>query len=353
MEEFLLLINLAAFTSVAAVCSIVFNKLRLPALIGYLMAGIILTSLWTFTEESEYIISILADMGLIMMMFCIGVEINLKKLRKQGTFAIMVGMVQIPMILTGGYIAGSMMGFGAVESLALGAIMSGSSTAVVMAVQRSQAILDRDHREMLVLVLIVEDIVQVILLSILSPVMAGSDMDTDGLVLMILSIVAFMGISIFIGLRIIPPAINWLADNVSHEVVMVTVLGFTFSMALLSVYVGLSMAIGAFLAGMMVASTRKSQEIHKSVEPMESLFMAMFFISVGTEIHAEELVENFSTSMVLYLIFVALMITGVFIGYLFIRRLHSRHVNTALLSRLLFIKSKSRQNQQVCRYEYH
>jgi|GEM_PF-655534 len=345
MDEFLLLINLTAFTTVAAVCSMVFNKIRLPPLIGYLSAGIILTTVWEVTEESEFIISILADMGLIMMMFCIGVEINLKKLRKQGMFAIMVGMVQIPMILIGGYIAGTLMGFGMVESLALGAIMSGSSTAVVLAVQRSTTILDRDHKEMLVLVLIVEDIAQVVLLSILSPMMAGSEMDADALIIMILSIMVFMGLSIFVGLRLIPPAINWLADNVSHEVVMVSVLGFTFTMALMSVYVGLSMAIGAFLAGMMVASTRKSQEIHRSIEPMESLFMAMFFISVGMEITAGDLVDNLGTSALLYFIFVVLMVTGVFIGYMVAnekgKTAFLSAVSLAVMGEFAFIISKS------------
>ena len=345
MDEFLLLINLTAFTTVAAVCSVLFNKIRLPPLIGYLSAGIILTTVWQVTEESEFIISILADMGLIMMMFCIGVEINLKKLRKQGTFAIMVGMVQIPMILTGGYIAGTLMGFGMVESLVLGAIMSGSSTAVVLAVQRSTALLDRDHKEMLILVLIVEDIAQVVLLSILSPMMAGSEMDANGLIIMILSIIVFMGLSIFVGLRLIPPAINWLADNVSHEVVMVSVLGFTFTMALLSVYVGLSMAIGAFLAGMMVASTRKSQEIHHSIEPMESIFMAMFFISVGMEITAGDLVDNIATSALLYIIFVVLMVTGVFIGYMVAnekgKTAFLSAVSLAVMGEFAFIISKS------------
>jgi len=316
MDEVLLLINLTAFTVVAAACSIIFNKIKLPPLIGYLATGIILASVWTITEESELIIGILSDLGLVMMMFCIGIEINLKKLRKQGMFAITVGLVQLPLILIGGYAAGQLMGFGMVESLALGAIMSGSSTAVVLAVQRSQNLLDKDHREMVILVLIIEDIAQVVMLSILSPIMAGSSMDTNGLIVMIISIAVFMSASIFIGVRLVPAFINWVSDNVSDEVVLITALGFTFAMALLSMYVGLSMAIGAFLAGLMVSATRKSRDIRRNIQPMESVFMAMFFISVGMEITAPSLIENFTTSIMLYLIFAFLMMTGVFLGYM-------------------------------------
>ena len=315
MDEIFLMLSLAAFTLVAGLCSIVFNRLKMPPLIGYLVAGIILANFWHVTEDGEHIIKILADMGLVLLMFCIGLEINLKKLRKQGMFAIIVCMVQMPIILIGGFIAGELIGMNLVQSLALGAIMSGSSTAVVMAVLKSQNYLDRDHNESIILVLIIEDIGQVILLSILAPMMSGSSMDPDALIIMILSIVIFMAGAIFIGLRLLPPFINWISDNVSREVTIILVLGLTFSMAYLSILVGLSMAIGAFLMGMIVASARKSREIHHSIEPMENLFMAMFFISVGMEVSVVAMVDNIVMTLGILVIFLVLKILAVYLGY--------------------------------------
>ncbi len=319
MEELALLTSLAVFTLLAAACSIIFNKIKLPPLIGYIVAGIIVANVWTITEDSEQVVSILSDIGLVMLMFCIGLEINLRKIRKQGIFAMGVVIIQLPLMMIGGIVAGMLLGYAMVQCICLGAIISGSSTAVVLAVLKSQKELDSDHKETLVLVLIMEDIGQVIILSMITPIMASNDpsVDIDSLIVMIVSIIVFMVISITIGLKLIPRAINWVSDNVSDEILTVFSVGLAFGMALLSIYIGLSMAIGAFLMGMMIAGSRKSREINHRIEPMRDLFMAIFFISIGMEITVSSLIENIDTIIILYLIFVTLIISSVFIAYWF------------------------------------
>ena len=106
MEEGVLLMTLAVFILLAAVCSIVFNRIKLPPLIGYIVAGIIIANVWTVTPESYEVVEILSDIGLVMLMFCIGLEINLKKIRKQGIFAIKVAVIQLPLMVLGGAMAG-------------------------------------------------------------------------------------------------------------------------------------------------------------------------------------------------------------------------------------------------------
>ena len=307
MEELALLTSLAVFTLLAAACSIIFNKIRLPPLIGYIVAGIIIANVWTITNDSEQIVSILSDIGLVMLMFCIGLEINLRKIRKQGLFAMGVVIIQLPLMMLGGIVAGMLLGYDMVQCICLGAIISGSSTAVVMAVLKSQKELDADHKESLVLVLIMEDIGQVIILSMITPIMASNDpsVDVNSLIVMIVSIIVFMVASIVVGLKLIPRAINWVSDNVSDEILTV----------LLSIYIGLSMAIGAFLMGMMIAGSRKSKEINHKIEPMRDLFMAIFFISIGMEITVSSLIDNIGTIIVLYLIFLILIVVAVFIAY--------------------------------------
>ena len=319
MEELALLTSLAVFTLLAAACSIIFNKIRLPPLIGYIVAGIIIANVWTITNDSEQIVSILSDIGLVMLMFCIGLEINLRKIRKQGLFAMGVVIIQLPLMMLGGIVAGMLLGYDMVQCICLGAIISGSSTAVVMAVLKSQKELDADHKESLVLVLIMEDIGQVIILSMITPIMASNDpsIDINSLIVMIASIIVFMVASLLVGLRLIPRMINWVSDNVSDEILTVFSVGLAFGMALLSIYIGLSMAIGAFLMGMMIAASRKSKDINHKIEPMRDLFMAIFFISIGMEITVSSLIDNIGTIIVLYLIFLILIVVAVFIAYWF------------------------------------
>jgi len=315
MDEITLLTSLAMFLLLAAVCSIVFNKIKLPPLIGYLMAGIIVTNFWHTNETGEAVIEMLSNMGLVILMFCIGLEINLRKIRKQGLFAMEVALVQLPTMLLGGIIVGGLLGFDSIQSICLGAIISGSSTAVVLAVMGTHNLLNSDQKATLILVLIMEDIGQVIILSVITPMMAGSEMDAGALMVMILSIAAFMLVSIVVGLRLMPRVINWVADNVSSEVLVIFSVGLAFGMALLANYAGLSVAIGAFLMGMMIASSRKSKEIVHDIEPMKNIFMAMFFISVGMEIKLDTLIDNIPLILIIYALFAVLIITSVFIGF--------------------------------------
>ena len=230
MDETTLLTSLAVFTLLAAACSIIFNRIKLPPLIGYIVAGIIIANVWVVTAEAEMVIEILSDIGLVMLMFCIGLEINLKKIRKQGIFAIEVAVIQLPLMVLGGVIAGTFMGFDMVQCICLGAIISGSSTAVVMAVLKAQKRLDKEHIEMLVLITIMEDIGQVIILSMITPIMASNDpsIDINSLIVMIASIIVFMVASLLVGLRLIPRMINWVSDNVSDEILTVFSVGLAF-----------------------------------------------------------------------------------------------------------------------------
>jgi len=315
MDEISLLTSLATFLLVAAVCSIVFNKLKLPPLIGYLIAGIVLANTITISETSETVVEMLSNMGLIMLMFCIGIEINLKKLRKQGLFAMKVAMVEIPFMVLGGTVVGSLLGLGSIQSICLGGVIAGSSTAVVLGVLNMQNRLPRDQIETLILVIIMEDISQVVILSMLTPLMAGSELDAGGLAAMIISIIAFMIVSIFAGLKLMPRIINWISDNVSTEILTITAVGLAFGMALLANIAGLSVAIGAFIMGMMIASSRKSKDILHDIEPMKNIFMAMFFISVGMEIGLGTLMDNIALTLVFLIMFIVLKSMAVFFGY--------------------------------------
>ncbi|MBR6037782.1 MAG: cation:proton antiporter [Candidatus Methanomethylophilaceae archaeon] len=315
MDETLLLTSIALFTLLAGVCSIIFNKAKLPPLIGYLTAGIVIANAFTVDETGMSAIEILSDFGLVLLMFCIGLEINLKKIRKQGSFAILVVITQLPLTVLFGTIAGNIMGFDAIQSIVLGTVLSGCSTAAVMSVMTSQKTFSKEHINTIVLIIIMQDIGQVIMLSILTPVLAGSTMEVSGLVVLITSIAIFMVASIAIGLRYIPTLINKIADNVPSEILIVFSVGLAFFMAWLATIAGLSMAIGAFIMGLLMSSARNSESINSSVEPMKNLFMAMFFISVGMEVHLATLGANIGTILIFYLLFAGFLVITVFLGF--------------------------------------
>ena len=192
LDEIMLMTSIAVFLLLAAVCSIIFNKIKMPSLIGYLVTGIIVANIWNVSEESDAVVEILSNMGLILLMFCIGMEINLKKIRKQGIFAMRVALVEIPFMVLGGTIVGGLLGLDSIQSICLGAVIAGSSTAVVLGVLKMQNRLDKDRVDTLILVIIMEDIAQVVILSMITPVMAGSELDAGGLAALIMSILAFM-----------------------------------------------------------------------------------------------------------------------------------------------------------------
>ncbi len=314
MDEALLLTSISLFTLLAGVCSIVFNKAKLPPLIGYLVAGIVIANFLTVSETGLTAIEILSDFGLVLLMFCIGLEVNIKKLKVEGPFAITVAVVEIPLMVIGGIVAGMLLGYSPVQSIALGVIISGCSTAAVTAVLKTHNKLTKEQGDMLILVIIMEDIAQVLMLSMLTPVFAGSTMEISNLVVLIVSIAVFLILSIFIGLKVVNRVVNWVSDNVTPEIVIVFCVGLAFGMAWVANVIGLSMAIGAFIMGMLMSGCRKVREIEEAVEPMKSLFMAMFFISIGMEVHLSTLSGNIPTMLIFYVLFVGLKTFAVSFG---------------------------------------
>lgn len=119
MEEMEFLIVMTCLTLLAGLCSVVFSKLKMPPIIGYLSAGIIIANFMTIPESSEYIVEILSDIGLVMLMFCIGLEINISKLRSNGKVAIIASVVQLPLMIVLGYAAGFLLGLDTISALTL------------------------------------------------------------------------------------------------------------------------------------------------------------------------------------------------------------------------------------------
>ncbi|MDR2698567.1 MAG: cation:proton antiporter [Candidatus Methanoplasma sp.] len=323
MDEGALLLSMTFLLLVAGICSVMFKKVKMPPIIGYLVAGVILgviidiflKDLPAEAEAIESTVSFLASIGLVLLMFCIGMELNLKKLKKSGTFAVLVSLIQIPLMVAGGYLFGLLCGWDPVQSILFGAIISGSSTAVVTAVLKEQGKLSKDDIETIILITVVEDVAQVILLSMASPLLVGSTMELDSIVWMLLTILIFMAAAVSIGILFVPRALDWIASKMPDEILWITSLGMCFAMALMSVWIGMSMAIGAFLMGVVVSQAKSKSTIEHDITPMKDVFMAMFFISVGLEISPEGLLENIVLAIMIFSVYAILKAASVFIAY--------------------------------------
>ncbi len=315
MEETVLISIMALLIVLAAFTSILLSKLKLPSLVGFLITGIIIANYIDLPEGTQDVVDIFSNLGLIMLMFAIGMEIDITKLKVQGKFAIGIAIIQIPVMLFAGIIAGSAMGFNSVQAITLGAILSGASTAVVLAVLKSNNVLDQAKMDILVLVMVIEDISQVIMISILTPMMKGGTMSTDSLIVLIIYIVLFMVLCFTLGLKIVPRIIDWFYERSNNELIALLCVGLLFVLALLANFAGLSVAIGAFLCGVMVGMSKPKEVVEHFIDPLKVLFMAMFFISVGMEVSVDSLVSNIPMIAVIYLIFIVCMFIAVNIGY--------------------------------------
>jgi len=315
MDEVLLISSMAMLVVLAAFFSIVMSRLKFPPLVGFLVAGILIANFLKMEEDAMDVVETFSKLGLIMLMFSIGMEIDVRKLRNQGKFALIVALVQLPLMVAGGVLAGLLLGYNMLQSICLGAIISGSSTAVVLAVLKAQGSLDKEHIETLILVVIMEDIGQVIMLSMLTPMLSGSEMSGDALIMLILQIAVFMIACFTLGLFLVPRIIDWFYKRSNDELISLLCIGSAFALAWAATKMGLDIAIGAFLMGVIVGTSRPRKAVEHFVDPLKSLFMAMFFISVGMEVSLNDLAGNVGLILIIFAVFAVCKFAFVYLGY--------------------------------------
>ncbi len=302
-----LLFELAIILVTAGAISVLFSKLKLPVVVVYLAAGMILgPNLFepSFVNDVD-IINALADAGIVLLMFTLGLEFNLKRLRKVGLFAALAGTVEIVLMITLGYGLGTMLGWSPVQSIFLGAVMSISSTAVIIKVLSDADMMKKEFAEAIVGILIIEDIAAVIILTLASPLAAGDGISFSGIILQIAYIAIFMLILLILGLAVVPRLLDRFYPTAAPETLLIVSLGLCFGMAIAAQYFGLSVAIGAFLMGIIISQSRVQERLVERIAPIKEMFMALFFISIGLLIDPWLIMDN---------LLVALAIAGAFIA---------------------------------------
>jgi CPA2 family monovalent cation:H+ antiporter-2 len=266
---------------VAAVTTIVFQRLHQPVVLGYLIAGLIIGPHVPIPLVADpVVVRTLSELGMILLMFSLGLEFSLRKLFKVGPTAGLTAVIQCSLMIWLGFVVGRAFGWTPLESIFTGALIAISSTTIIARAFDEQKISGK-LRELVVGVLIVEDLIAILLMATLTALSTPSGLSPGALALAVGRLVAFLVGLIAIGLLVVPRAVRALNRLERPETTLVASLGFCFAVALISNYFGYSVALGAFLAGSLVAESGEEKQIEKLVQPVRDVFAAIFFVSVG------------------------------------------------------------------------
>jgi CPA2 family monovalent cation:H+ antiporter-2 len=244
----------------------------------------------------------LAELGVLLLLFSLGLEFDLRKLRQVGGVALLAAMLEILLMIWLGYSVGRFLGWGNMDSLFLGALLSISSTTIIVQVLMETGQLREQFAQIILGILIVEDIVAIIILVILSSLATAgtiSFVDVGGA---FLRVCLFMTVALVVGYLLVPRLIGFVAAFKRSEMLTVTVLGLAFGLAVLGDYFGFSIALGAFLMGTIVAEAEQAHQIVERIGPIREMFSAVFFVATGMLLDPNVLVDLWGAVLFITLI---------------------------------------------------
>ncbi len=291
----------------AAAALIVFRLIRQPPILGYLLAGVLVGPFalqGRFVKDTETV-SLVAEVGLVVLLFAIGVEFGWERIRRVGFRVVVIGAIEITTMMLLGYFLGRALGWTSTTSVYLGAVLAFSSSAVLAQILRERGQLMTLRGQLVVGVLVVEDFVAVVLLA----VFAGYANQESGSAVDVWSLVVKMAIfavgALVFGTLLAPRFMDLLDHLKSRETLLIGSLGVCFGVGLLAHEMGLSAGAGAFLIGTVLGDTRHRDRVARLIAPVRDVFAALFFVSIGMLVNMSEIPEFFG---------VALIVTGVLVA---------------------------------------
>ncbi len=291
--------NLALVMCVAAITSVVFQRLRQPVVFGYLLAGLIIgphIAVPLVADESA--VRALAELGVILLMFGLGLEFSLRKLLGVGLTAGFVALAETSLMVWFGFLVGQLFGWTVLESVFTGAVIAISSTTIIVKAFADQRVTGKST-EIVFGILIFEDIVGIFLIAILTAVVAGAGLSAGSVATTAAQLTTFLVGLVGVGLLIIPRLVRYVVGLGRDETVLVTSVGICFAAALLALTFGYSVALGAFIAGSLVAESGEERVVARLVAPVRDMFAAIFFVAVGMLIDPLVIAENWAAVLVL------------------------------------------------------
>lgn len=320
MHSMTFLQDLAVVMIIAGLVTIFFHRFKQPVVLGYILAGFIIgphTPPFSLVTSEESI-NTLAEIGVILLMFSLGLEFSLGKLKRVGGTAVIAASLEILGMGWVGYELGHVFGWSITDSLFLGAMLSMSSTTVIIKVLTEMGRTKESFAQLIFGILIIEDILGIAMIALLSGIaMTGSlSMGTVGLTLGKLAI--FLVVVLVAGLIAVPRLLSYVARFKSNEMLLIAVLGLCFGVSLLAAKLGYSVALGAFIIGAVIAEAREIHRIEALIEPVRDMFSAVFFVAIGLLIDPRMLMAHWLPVVVITLAVVFCKViacaSGTFLG---------------------------------------
>ena len=285
--------DLALILMVAGIVTLIFKKLKQPLVLGYIMAGFLVSPHMPYTMSvvDETDIQTWADIGVIFTLFSLGLDFSFKKIVKMGASPIIATVVIVFCMMMLGISVGHGFGWGRMDCIFLGGMLAMSSTTIIYKAFDDMRLRTQKFASMVMSVLILEDILAIVMMVMLSAIASGSSPDGGQMLASIVKIGFFLGVWFIVGIFAIPWFLRSVRKLINAETLLIVSLGLCCGMAVLSTKVGFSSAFGAFVMGSILAETIEAEKIIKLVEPVKNLFGAIFFVSVGMLVDPKILVE--------------------------------------------------------------
>ena len=275
--------DLAVILLTGGVITVIFKKLNLPLVLGYILAGFLIGPYMPlfFSLADIEAVSTWSEIGIIILMFCLGLEFNLHKLASVGGTAIITALVEVGGMLAMGFAVGQLMGWGTMDSIFLGGMLSMSSTTIIIKAFDELNVRKTDFAQLVFGTLVMEDIAGIFMMIILSTISVSKSISGGALALQLGLLVLYLVLWLVLGIFLLPTLLNKASKLMSDETLLIVSLGICFGMVLLADALGFSSALGAFLAGSLLAGTVHAERVEHLTSGVKDLFGAVFFISVG------------------------------------------------------------------------
>jgi CPA2 family monovalent cation:H+ antiporter-2 len=317
MDGSALLINLALALIAATIGALIAVRLRQSAIVGYIVAGIAIGPFTPGLVGDIQIVDALAELGIVFLLFAIGAQISIRDLLRVGIVATIGANAQVLFTIAVGYGVGQLLGWGQLESVFVGAVLSNSSSTVLGKVLGDRGETDTEHGHIALAWSTVQDLGTILLVVILTALATTGGVGEELLVAIGKALV-FLAIVVPIGLRVLPLVFELLSATRSREIFLLGVVGLAIGTALLASVFGISLALGAFLAGLLIGESDLSHRVVADALPFRDLFAGLFFVSVGMLIDPAFVVQNLPFAvLIVVLIVVVKGLTVMVIGLAF------------------------------------
>lgn len=305
-----LISDLAFILILGAFTTLLFKWLKQPVVLGYIVAGFLASPHFTYLPSvtTEANIEFWAQIGIIVLLFSLGLEFSFRKLLNAGGSAVITALIIVTGMLAVGFTIGRLMGFNNINSLFLGGMLSMSSTTIIIKAFTDMNLRQKKFASLVLAVLIVEDLFAVVMMVLLSSIAINNSVEGGQMIYSVLKLVFFLVMWFLVGVFVLPSLLNTCRRFLNNETLLIVSMGLCLGMAVFSVYCGFSLALGAFVMGSILAGTSFSERIEHITMSVKDLFGSVFFISVGMMVNPEVIVKFWGPILLLSVVVIVGMI---------------------------------------------